>query len=323
LFVSTIERRKNHEVLYRAYHLLARQGKAQSLPKLVFVGMPGWGVGDLMKDIELDPLTRGLIVQLHHVSDGELSHLYKKALFCVFPSLYEGWGLPVGEALAMGKAVIASGEGSLPEVGGDLVRYVPAWNAYAWADAISEYISQPELVAEAEYRVQSKYKPRQWADMAVRVLDLVHELHAAGPAPVDLFPGYDLSTICGVHEGPAIAATGKPGLLLFGPHMAVSAGTHAVKVEVSVVERANTSLRFSIVSRAATVVHATTTRSLDRAERGAVFNVSIPLHLDNDVADLEIKCELDGPAHARIERITITSSFALASHSENVEIVFR
>jgi glycosyltransferase involved in cell wall biosynthesis len=44
LFVSTIERRKNHEVLYRAYHLLARQGKVKSLPKLVFVGMPGWGV---------------------------------------------------------------------------------------------------------------------------------------------------------------------------------------------------------------------------------------------------------------------------------------
>ena len=92
LFVSTIERRKNHEVLYRAYHLLARQGTIESLPKLVFVGMPGWGVGDLLKEIELDPLTRGMIIQLHHVSDGELSYLYKKALFCVFPSLYEGVG---------------------------------------------------------------------------------------------------------------------------------------------------------------------------------------------------------------------------------------
>jgi glycosyltransferase involved in cell wall biosynthesis len=49
LFVSTIERRKNHEVLYRAYHLLCRQGKKSELPKLVFVGMPGWGVGELLK----------------------------------------------------------------------------------------------------------------------------------------------------------------------------------------------------------------------------------------------------------------------------------
>ena len=72
-----------------------------------------------MKDIELDPLTRGLIIQLNHVTDGELSHLYKKAPFCCVPVVIRRLGPPVGEALAMGKAVIASGEGSLPEVGGD------------------------------------------------------------------------------------------------------------------------------------------------------------------------------------------------------------
>jgi glycosyltransferase involved in cell wall biosynthesis len=65
------------------------------------------GCGDLMKDIELDPLTRGLIIQLNHVIDGELSYLYKGALFCVFPRCMKV-GATVGEALAMGKAVIAS-----------------------------------------------------------------------------------------------------------------------------------------------------------------------------------------------------------------------
>jgi glycosyltransferase involved in cell wall biosynthesis len=63
LYVSTIERRKNHEILYRAYHLLCSQGEKARLPKLVFVGMPGWGVGELLKDIELDPLTQDLIVR--------------------------------------------------------------------------------------------------------------------------------------------------------------------------------------------------------------------------------------------------------------------
>jgi len=67
LFVSTIERRKNHQVLYQAYHLLCQQGKQAQLPKLVFVGMPGWGVGELLKDIQLDPLTQGLILQCNHV----------------------------------------------------------------------------------------------------------------------------------------------------------------------------------------------------------------------------------------------------------------
>ena len=70
--------------------------------------MPGWGVGDLLKDIELDPLTKGMIVQLNHVNDAELLRLYESSMFCVFPSLYEGWGLPVGEALSLGKAVLCS-----------------------------------------------------------------------------------------------------------------------------------------------------------------------------------------------------------------------
>jgi hypothetical protein len=323
LFVSTIERRKNHEVLYRAYHLLARKGCIKALPRLVFVGMPGWGVGDLLKDIELDPLTRGLIVQLHHVSDSELNYLYKKALFCVFPSLYEGWGLPVGEALAMGKAVIASGEGSLPEVGGDLVRYVPAWNAYAWADAIGEYVSKPELVTEAEHRIRSEYKPRQWSDMAAHVLSLVQELHAEAPTPIILCPGYSLSTHCGIHEGPAITAVGKPGLLLFGPHMSLGAGRQVVEITGSVLEPSNAILRFSVVSRAANQIHAVATRSLDRTEVGAVFTVVMPFHLDVSVVDLEVKCELDGSAHARIEQITITSSSALVTNSEDAGVVAR
>lgn len=103
---------------------------------MVFVGMEGWGVGELLKDIELDPLTRGLIVRLNRVSDAELRVLYEAARFCVFPSMYEGWGLPVGEALSMGKVVICSNRGSLPEVG-EVVRYVDPRNPQAWADAAS------------------------------------------------------------------------------------------------------------------------------------------------------------------------------------------
>lgn len=162
LFVSTIERRKNHEVLYRAYHILASQGKGARLPKLVFVGMQGWGVGDLMKDIELDPLTQGLIVHLNHVNDSELKVLYQHALGCLFPSLYEGWGLPVGEALAMGKVVLCSDRGSLPEVGGDLVQYIDPWQPGAWADAIWRLVTDGAWRIQTELRIQGLYVPRTW-----------------------------------------------------------------------------------------------------------------------------------------------------------------
>jgi glycosyltransferase involved in cell wall biosynthesis len=173
LFVSTIERRKNHEVLYRAYHLLCQLGHKHLLPKLVFVGMPGWGVGDLLKDIELDPLTQGLIIQLNHVNDGELGELYKKALFCVYPSLYEGWGLPVGEALAVGKAVLASNQGSLPEVGGNLVKYLDPWNSKSWADAILEWVTSPSAIQQMERKVVEQYEVRSWAAAAKSVEQLI------------------------------------------------------------------------------------------------------------------------------------------------------
>lgn len=230
LFVSTIERRKNHEVLYRAYHLLSEAGYKDILPKLIFVGMPGWGVGDLLKDIELDPLTKNLIIQLNHVSDADLSTLYKKSLFCVYPSLYEGWGLPVGEALAQGKVVIASDQGSLPEVGGDLVKYVSPWDAYAWADTLLEFIQNRSLIKSMEDRIKKEYKPRNWKDTAKVVNDLINEIINQEVQPMILYPGYDMSTQCGMHFGPEIRSCGKSGFLVYGPHRGIVPGNYEVKI---------------------------------------------------------------------------------------------
>lgn len=173
LFVSTIERRKNHEVLYRAYHLLCEEGKRDQLPKLLFVGMQGWGVGDLLKDIELDPLTRELIVRLNHVTDAELRALYDAAKFCAFPSLYEGWGLPVGEALSLGKAILSSNRGSLPEVGGDLVRYVDPWSPRAWADEMYRMATDDAWRSEWEGKAKLQYVSRTWTDGALSVKDAI------------------------------------------------------------------------------------------------------------------------------------------------------
>lgn len=173
LYISTIERRKNHEVLYRAYHLLCSKGKRNELPKLLFVGMQGWGVTDLMNDIDLDPLIRGLIVRLNHVSDSELRMLYEAAKFCVFPSFYEGWGLPVGEALLMGKAVLASNRGSIPEVGGDLVRYVDPWNPHAWADELFRMSTDKDWRIKWEDNIKHKFHSRTWAKAAISVKNAI------------------------------------------------------------------------------------------------------------------------------------------------------
>ena len=176
LYVSSIERRKNHEVLYRAYHLLCAAGKKDTLPKLVFVGMPGWGVGELLTDLKLDPLIQDKIVFLNHVTDAELMHCYQSAMFCVFPSLYEGWGLPVGEALAMGKVVLSSDRGSLPEVGGDLVKYIDPWSPHAWAQAIEDMVTNTSARNEWQATVQKKYVIKTWQTAAQSVHQAIQSL---------------------------------------------------------------------------------------------------------------------------------------------------
>ena len=312
LFVSTIERRKNHEVLYRAYHLLARRGHAKELPLLVFVGMPGWGTGDMLKDIELDPLTKGLITQLHHTSDNELNHLYRHASFCVYPSLYEGWGLPVGEALAMGKAVLSSTEGSLPEVGGDLVRYVDAWDAKAWADAIWDWVQDPQKVRQIERKVRQNYKARQWAQTAQAVKEVIEALP---PSPerftIALSPGHEMSTHAGVHLGPSIQASGAEGLLLFGPHWSLASGKYEVHMHGSTSGKTTQRVVFEAASAAGQQLHGREVVKLTGTVQQACI-ASFKFILQRDVEDFEVRCLVDAGCTLQINCIDLIADVSSA-----------
>jgi glycosyltransferase involved in cell wall biosynthesis len=292
LFVSTIERRKNHEVLYRAYHLLVREGHAAKLPKLLFVGMTGWGVGDLLKDIELDPLTKDLIVQLNHVTDDELSYLYEKAAFCVYPSLYEGWGLPVGEALANGKAVVASGAASIPEVGGDLVTYLDPWNPRAWADEVLKLVAEPERLRAMTEAVRTRYTARTWRDTARVVRSALEKLRQPRDVVVTLHPGYDLYSMVGTPRAQAICSTGVAGLLTHGPYRALPAGTYDLAVAVDKLDGATGVMRCTVRSDQSKREHATTevTFSSDACFGFIVSLAGIQFH--SPVSDYEIYIEV-------------------------------
>ncbi|MBN2223643.1 MAG: glycosyltransferase family 4 protein [Deltaproteobacteria bacterium] len=163
LFVSNIERRKNHEILHRAYKKLAETGQ-RDLPRLVFVGRPGWSFDYIYSNIRLDQSINGLILTLKYVNDSELCSLYRHALFTVYPSLYEGWGLPVAESLARGKFCIASSTSSLPEVGGDFVEYLDPSDLPLWVDRLAYYFDNPEVVRDWEENIQSHYRPPTWVE---------------------------------------------------------------------------------------------------------------------------------------------------------------
>ena len=175
LFVSTIERRKNHETLYRAYTRLIDKG-VKNLPKLVFVGMPGWGVNDFLADLRFDGRVKDLVKVLTNVSDADLTWLYRNALFTVFPSLYEGWGLAVAESLSAGKFCLASNVASIPEAGGDLVEYLDPWDVAKWAERLEWYFNNPIALSEAEERIKKEYNAPRWENTAITVFDRAEAL---------------------------------------------------------------------------------------------------------------------------------------------------
>ncbi len=174
LFVSTIERRKNHISLYKAWLNLIESGR-KNLPKLVWVGMKGWKVKDLLSDINLDPRIKESIFILSEIRDAELSELYQNALFTVYPSYYEGWGLPIAESLNYGKMAIVSSSSSMPEVGKDLVDYVHPYDIVGWAKRIAFYLDNPDELARKEQDIREKYQKHSWEDFSKQIFTKIAE----------------------------------------------------------------------------------------------------------------------------------------------------
>jgi glycosyltransferase involved in cell wall biosynthesis len=148
----------------------------KDLPQLVFVGKIGWGVDDLLKDLQLDPRTQTYIQILNHVTDEELALLYESSLFTLYPSLYEGWGLPIAESLAHGKFCLVADNSSLPEVGGNFVEYLNAWDVPSWAKRIEWYCQNPQALHEKEQLILENYQTIPWQDSSKKILNSAADL---------------------------------------------------------------------------------------------------------------------------------------------------
>jgi glycosyltransferase involved in cell wall biosynthesis len=159
LSVGSLQARKNHLLLYQAWKLALERGV--TLPMLVIVGGTAFGAADTRYAIDNDPAVAGSIRILDHVADRELAWLYRHALFSVLPSVYEGWGLPVAESLAIGKICVASSAGSTPEIGGDLIEYFSPFSAAECLAAIERHLD-PAFRREKEAAIRARYVVTSW-----------------------------------------------------------------------------------------------------------------------------------------------------------------
>ena len=175
LFVGTLQPRKNIVRLVEAFSMLinANDKRINTNMNLVIVGKKGW----LYEEILESPKKFNVgdkVKFLDFVSDEDLPSFYKNAICFVLPSLYEGFGLPVLEAMKYGCPVITSNVSSLPEAGGDAALYVDPKDVSDIADNLRLMIKSPQLrkeLIEKGYEQVKKFSWEKTAKETVKALE--------------------------------------------------------------------------------------------------------------------------------------------------------
>ena len=164
LFVSTIEPRKGHRLLCRVWARLRREGVVGSDGfKLAVVGRPGWNADEILADLQAEA-AHGTIRLFASADDALLAVLYAGAAFCVYPSMHEGYGLPIVEAFARGKAVIASDRGSIPEIAAAFAPCLDPTDEEAWLREVRRWILDPAARRGYEDKIRAGFRPVSWEE---------------------------------------------------------------------------------------------------------------------------------------------------------------
>ncbi len=179
LYVSTLEIRKNHRLLLRVWRSLCERARkdGRTHPCLVLVGRVGWGADEAINMINSDPALAGNAMILSGLSDGALSWLHEHCLFAVYPSLIEGWGLPISEALAHGRAVLHATDPAQSEAAQGLMPSVSPDDFDGWRTQIDALIHDAAKRARLERAAREQFRRRSGSDF---VDDLFAAITAGG-----------------------------------------------------------------------------------------------------------------------------------------------
>jgi glycosyltransferase involved in cell wall biosynthesis len=173
LYVGTIEARKNVKGIIRAYFALP--DKIRFSTKLVLCGKKGWGVGDLEKRLA-DHQEKDSVIFLDYVDGTDLPLIYNLASLFVYPSFYEGFGLPILEAMACGVPVITSNCSSMPEVSGDAALLVDPNNISEISDKMKDVLEHSELAMELRSKGMERAKMFSWERAGKETFELLEKV---------------------------------------------------------------------------------------------------------------------------------------------------
>jgi alpha-1,3-rhamnosyl/mannosyltransferase len=173
LFVGTLQPRKNVERILAAYASLPESIRRDY--QLVIAGKEGWRAAPLVSELQ-SLQAAGRVRWLERVPETDLRALYQAASVFVFPSLYEGFGLPVLEAFASGVPVITSNVTSLPEVAGDAALLVDPMRVDAIAEAMRRVVEDPSLRDRLVDLGRTRARLFTWENCARQTLAVMREL---------------------------------------------------------------------------------------------------------------------------------------------------
>jgi glycosyltransferase involved in cell wall biosynthesis len=169
LAVGSIQPRKNLPRLIKAYSLLRHGPTAGKLPKLVLVGKNAWLYEETLRSLHECGVSEAAVLT-GYVPDSDLAALYSGALCFVYPSYFEGFGLPPLEAMKCGAPVIVGNQTSLPEVVGDAAVQVDPFDPSGIAIAIQQLISDAGLRSELRDKGLARAKQFVWNETARQTL---------------------------------------------------------------------------------------------------------------------------------------------------------
>jgi alpha-1,3-rhamnosyl/mannosyltransferase len=173
LYVGTIEPRKNIMTLLHAYCSLPESVRARC--PLLLVGGWGWNAGDVADFLESGAWQRGVLYR-NYVPESDLAALYNGARALVFPSLYEGFGLPPVEMLACGGAVLASTAGAVAETVGRQAHLIEPLDIDGWRTAMQRVIEDDDWWRSLRRDAVAVVKPFTWEQCAADTLRVYRQL---------------------------------------------------------------------------------------------------------------------------------------------------
>jgi glycosyltransferase involved in cell wall biosynthesis len=163
VILGTIEARKNHLMLLHVWSRIVQQ-MGHSAPRLLVIGQRGWECDQVFNLLSRSELLKGAVTEINQCNDASLAGYLRQARALLFPSLVEGYGLPLVEALRCNTPVIASDLPVFREIAGDVPEYLDPLDGPAWQRAVLNYSDVGSITRCSQIRRIGRYQPPTWQD---------------------------------------------------------------------------------------------------------------------------------------------------------------